>query len=194
MRKFRPCASQARPVAFCSINPTQAMSQPSSSDPSPAFAAIELSQRQHVSMTAMADQKASILLAASLVTMAVTLAATHRPTMVALFATALGTAVFAILAMMPRMLILRGSDSKKEVNLLFCGHFSEMQEDDYVAKIKETLSTEAGALDAMARDLFQTGLLVHQKKFRFLGYAYTVCLLGLLVTGLLAVLGRAQVI
>ena len=170
------------------------MSQTSSTDTSAALAAIQAAQRHHVSMTAMADQKASILLAASLLTMAITLAATHRPTTVGLFATALGTAVFCVLAMMPRMLILRGADSKREVNLLFCGHFSEMQEDDYVVRLKESLSTEQGAVDAIARDLFQMGLLVHQKKFRFLGYAYTVCILGLLVTGLLAVLCRAHLI
>jgi hypothetical protein len=170
------------------------MSASTSSDHSPALAAIEAAQRHHVSMTAMADQKASILLAASLITMALSLVPAHRPTEVGLFATALGTALFCIMAMMPRMLILRGPDSKKEVNLLFCGHFSEMQEDDYVASLKASLATEDDALDAMARDLFQMGMLVHQKKFRFLGYAYTVCLLGLLLTGVLAVLCRAHVI
>ena len=170
------------------------MSQSSPSDHSSAIAAIEAAQRHHVSMTAMADQKASILLGASLITMGLALVSAHRPVDVGLFATALGTAVFCILAMMPRMLMLRGADSKTELNLLFCGHFAEMAEDDYVTKLKQSLSSEDGAVDAMARDLFQMGLLVHQKKFRFLGYAYTVCVLGLLVTGLLAVLGRAHLI
>jgi uncharacterized integral membrane protein len=170
------------------------MSQPSSPDVSPALAAIQTAQRHHVSMTAMADQKASILLAASLITMALTLAAEHRPATVALFATGLGSAVFAVMAMMPRMLVLRNADAKTEVNLLFCGHFSDMAEEDYVEKLKALLATPESTLDALSRDLFQMGLLVHQKKFRFLGYAYTVCLLGLLVTALLALLGRAHLI
>jgi hypothetical protein len=69
-----------------------------------------------------------------------------------------------------------------------------MQEDDYVAKLKEMLDSPEGAVEALSRDLFQMGILVHQKKFRFLGHAYTVCVFGLLVTALLALLGRAHLI
>ena len=89
---------------------------------------------------------------------------------------------------------LSGMDRKKEVNLLFCGHFSEMQEEDYVAKVKELLASPEGAVEALTRDLYQMGVLVHQKKFRFLGNAYTVCALGLLLTALLALLGRWHLI
>jgi hypothetical protein len=113
---------------------------------------------------------------------------------VGLFATGLATAIFAILAVMPRMLVLRGPDKKKEVNLLFCGHFADMQEDDYVAKMQALLATPDQAVEALTRDLFQMGILVHQKKFRFLGHAYTVCVTGLLLTALLALLGRVHVI
>ena len=69
-----------------------------------------------------------------------------------------------------------------------------MQEDDYVARVKALLASPEGAVEALSRDLFQMGMLVHQKKFRFLGHAYTVCVLGLLVTGLLALLGRVHLI
>ena len=170
------------------------MSASTSNDASSALAVLQTAQRHHVSMTAMADQKASLLLAASLLTAALALAAPHRPAAVALFVTGLGTALFAIMAMMPRMLVLRGADKKKEVNLLFCGHFSEMQEDDYVANMKQLLASPEGAVEALTRDLFQMGILVHQKKFRFLGHAYTVCVLGLILTALLALLGRLHLI
>ncbi len=170
------------------------MSNSNSNDVTPALTVLQTAQRHHVSMTAMADQKASLLLAGSLLMMALTLQGPHRPVGVALFGTGLGTAVFAIMAMMPRMLVLRSKDRKKEVNLLFCGHFAEMQEEDYVAKMKDLLASPEGAMEALTRDLFQMGLLVHQKKFRFLGYAYTFCMLGLLLTGALAALGRMHLI
>jgi hypothetical protein len=170
------------------------MSESGSADVSPALAALQAAEHHHVSMTATADLKASILLATSLATVALTLAAAHRPAVVGLFATGLGTAFFCILAMMPRTLILRGADSKTEVNLLFCGHFSGMQEEDYVSKVKGLLATPEATVEALSRDLFQMGLLVHQKKFRFLGHAYTVCLLGLMLTALLAFLGRTGLI
>lgn len=170
------------------------MSATNSNDVSSALAVLQTAQRHHVSMTATADLKASLLLAGSLLTAAFAVAAPHSPAAIALFGTGLGTALFTILAMMPRMLVLRGTDRKKEVNLLFCGHFSEMQEDDYVAKVKELLASPEGAVEALSRDLFQMGVLVHQKKFRFLSNAYTFCALGLLLTALLAVVGRLHII
>ena len=170
------------------------MSATNPNDVSSALAVLQTAQRHHVSMTAMADQKASLLLAGSLLAAAFAVAAPNRPAAVALFGTGLGTALLAILAMMPRMLVLRGMDKKKEVNLLFCGHFSEMQEDDYVAKLKELLASPERAVDALARDLFQMGILIHQKKFRFLSNAYTFCALGLLLTALLAFLGQLHLI
>jgi hypothetical protein len=170
------------------------MSDSKTNDASPAIAVLQTAQHHHVSMTAMADQKASLLLAAALLTAALSLAAPHRPVAVALFATGLGTAFFAILAMMPRMLVLRDAERNKEVNLLFCGHFSDMQEDDYVAKVKALLVSPEDAVEALSRDLFQMGILVHQKKFRFLGHAYTVCVLGLMLTAALAFLGRMHLI
>ena len=170
---------------------------PNADDPkqlSPAMAVLQAAQRHHVSMTAMADPKASLLLAGALVTAALALLAPQRPVALGLFATALATAVCSILAMMPRMLVLRGPGREKEVNLLFCGHFADMQEDEYVALLKERLASPEAAMEALARDLFQMGILVHQKKFRFLGHAYTICILGLLATAVLAVLGWAQLI
>lgn len=170
------------------------MSAANSNDVSSALAVLQTAHRHHVSMTSMADQKASLLLVGSLLAAAFALVAPHRPVAVALFGTGLGTALLAILAMTPRMLVMRGADRKKEVNLLFCGHFSEMQEEDYVAKIKELLALPEQAVDALSRDLFQMGILIHQKKFRFLSNAYTCCALGLLLTALLALLGRLHLI
>jgi hypothetical protein len=76
------------------------------------------------------------------------------------------------------------------LNLLFCGHFSRLGEDDYVAQIKKVLETGEGAVDALARDVFQMGMLLHQKKFRHLGHAYSAMFIGLIVSGIAAVFSR----
>lgn len=165
------------------------MNETDSSDPSSAIAALQAAQRHHVSMTAMADQKASLLLAASLLVLGLLLPSGFRHlSVMVLGATAVGTAVCAILALTPRMVVLRDPKSGSEVNLLFCGHFANFSEEDYVARLRTALLSPSDVVDALARDLFQMGLLVHQKKFRFLGFAYTVCLFGLGATVLGAVL------
>ena len=175
------------PLSIGKLFLNNAMSDSKPSEVSHSIEALKAAQNHHVSMTAMADQKASLLLGASLIALAVVLSRVGHSAVhysrYALALTALGTALFATLALMPRMLVLRDSKSNREVNLLFCGHFSSLNEEEYVERMRQTIGTPGGAVEALTRDLFQMGLLVHQKKFRFLGYAYTFLLLGLLVTG-----------
>ena len=163
------------------------MSSPSSSNPS-ALQVLRTAQHHHVTMGAMADQKASFLLAGALVTLAVVLPQTlGEPkswTLVMLALTALSVAVTSVLALTPRMLVLSESDSNPELNLLFCGHFTDLGEEEYVGKLRVALETDQAAQDALARDLFQMGLVLHQKKFRHLAAAYTVCIVGLIATAI----------
>lgn len=167
------------------------------STPTDSTAAIQVlraAQQHHVSMSAMADVKASFLLAAGLITLAITgPQAVHDPHqfgLIALAVTSLLVAVMSGQALMPRLLMLREPDDKPELNLLFCGHFAQLGEDEYVAKLKDILSTSESAVDALARDVFQMGIILHQKKFRHLGRAYGICVTGLVITGIAAVVSR----
>ena len=163
-------------------------------DPTAAIAVLHAAQQHHVNMSAMADVKASFLLMTSILTLAIIgPQAVHDPQqfgLIALALTSLLVGIFAAQALMPRLLMLREPDNKPELNLLFCGHFSQLGEDDYVARITKILDTGEGAVDALARDVFQMGMLLHQRKFRHLGHAYTVCFIGLIVSGVAAVVSR----
>jgi len=159
-----------------------------------ALSVLRTAQQHHVNMSAMADVKASFLLMTSVLTLAITgPQAVHDPQqfgLIALALTALFTGLFATQALMPRLLMLREPNNKAELNLLFCGHFAQLGEDNYVARITKLLATGESAVDALARDVFQMGTLLHQKKFRLLGHAYTVCFIGLIVSGVAAVVSR----
>ncbi len=159
------------------------MSEPSDSA---AFQAIRAAQHHHVTLAAVADIKASLMLAAALVTLAITLPqALHEQLqypVIALAATALLTTINSILALTPRLLMLKNSDEQPDMNLLFCGHFANLDEAQYVERLRTLLSTEQSAQDAMARDLYQMGYILNQKKLRHLATAYTVSVIGLVIT------------
>lgn len=168
------------------------MSTPS--DSTAALSALHAAQQHHVGMSAMADVKASFLLSTAIITLAITgPQAVHDPHqygLIALAVTSLLVGICAAQALMPRLLMLREPGDKPELNLLFCGHFAQLGEDDYVSRIKKSLATSEGAVDALARDVFQMGIILHQKKFRHLGHAYTVCLFGLVASAVAAVVSR----
>lgn len=163
-------------------------------DHASAIAVLRTAQQHHVSMSAMADVKASFLLATSILTLAITgpqaVNDPHQYGLIALAVTALLAAVLSAQALMPRMLMLREANDKPELNLLFCGHFAQMGEDEYVAKIKDLVSTDEGAVDALARDVFQMGIILHEKKLWLLSRAYAVCFFGLIATAVAAVVSR----
>lgn len=163
-------------------------------DTATALTVLQAAQRHHVNMSAMADVRASFLLAASLLTLAITgPQAVHDPDqygLIALAITSLLAGILSAMALMPRLLMLREPDNRPALNLLFCGHFASLGEDDYVERIKKLLATGEGAVDALARDVFQMGILLHQKKFRHLGHAYTTCVIGLIASAVAAVVSK----
>jgi Family of unknown function (DUF5706) len=158
------------------------MTPDTNSSPS-ALLVLRTAHQHHSSMGAMADVKASFLLAASLLVFALAISGGKTMPLGVLTVAALATAIAATLALTPRVLVMREGADQAEVNLLFCGHFSEMDEAQYVTRLRDLLGSEQSAQDALARDLYQTGLILHQKKFRHLATAYTVALLGLGLTG-----------
>jgi len=174
----------------------------------PGLQALRTAHSHHLVLTAMADLKASLLFGASLITLALSLGpallelsilpvqleagesvrhAAHEFGFVALSLTALLVAFFSLRALTPRLLMLTQEDSKPEVNLLFCGHFSVLGENAYLAKLRQELATEEAAFDMLARDLYQMGLVLHQMKLRAVAMAITVATFGLIVTAVAAV-------
>jgi hypothetical protein len=68
------------------------------------------------------------------------------------------------------------------LNLLFVGSFTQLQEDDYLDQLTERLKTEEGIYLTMARDIYQNGVVLARKKYRLLGYAYRIFLMGLIAS------------
>ncbi|HEX8572935.1 MAG TPA: Pycsar system effector family protein [Allosphingosinicella sp.] len=140
-----------------------------------------LSQMQ---LSAMADQKASILMGATFVIFTIAVGhseggAAPLPLLI-LGGAAFLSAVCAVLAILPAIHYRK----RAPLNLMFFGSFTRLDEEEYIDRLMAQLASDDSIYRTMARDIYQNGTVLARKKYRMLGWAYRIFLAGL--TGSLA--------
>lgn len=130
-------------------------------------------------LSAMADQKASILMGASFVifTIAVSQSDGGRAPLPLLI---LGGAAFlsalcAVAAVLPAVRYRK----RAPLNLMFFGSFTQLEEEEYIERLVERLGSDDSIYRTMARDIYQNGTVLAHKKYKLLGWAYRIFLVGL---------------
>jgi hypothetical protein len=130
-------------------------------------------------LSAMADQKASILMGATFVIFTIAVGhsdGTRAPLpLLILGGAAFLSAVCAVLAILPAVRYAK----RAPLNLMFFGSFTQLDEEEYIERLLERLRTEDGIYRTMARDIYQNGSVLAHKKYRMLGWAYRIFLAGL---------------
>lgn len=143
---------------------------------------LRTAQQSHVQLSLIADQKASILVGASFVvfTLALRDGASASPsiTSIILATAAFLSAVFSVWAIIPSV----GSGKGQRRNLLFFGSFAEMDEQDYVDQVLKDTKTPEQVYRMMLHDLHQNGRVLHDRKYRYLAYAFRIFLVGLVLS------------
>jgi hypothetical protein len=139
-------------------------------------------------LSQMADQKANMLLGITFVIFTIVIgqandgAGPAAPVLI-LGATAFLAAMLAVAAVLPSA----GAPAPKPdslANILFFGAFAQMSEDEYAARMLDIVSNHRSVYEAFARDIYQNGRVLARKKYRLLGFAYWVLLVGLVLSGL----------
>jgi hypothetical protein len=148
--------------------------------PANAIHLIRTTQQAHYTLSQMADQKASILMAATFVIFTITIGQAkpggHPPlALVVLGGFAFVSAILTMLAVLPAI----GGKPGGKTNLLFFGSFTQLDEEDYVRRMLIAMETDESIFRTMATDIYQNGTVLARKKYRLLGYAYRVFLVGL---------------
>lgn len=141
---------------------------------------VQLAQLQ---LSAMADQKASILMGAAFVIFTITVGKAQGSIaplpLLILGAAAFFSAIFTIFAVLPAT---RQPRPGPATNLLFFGVFTQLPEDVFIDEITHRLRTDDDIYRAMARDIHQAGMVLQRKKYRLLKYAYATLLTGLVMS------------
>jgi hypothetical protein len=139
-------------------------------------------QQMNLTLSQMADQKASILMGATFVvfTISVGQASRHGATS-AIFVLAFFSFISAMLAVFA---ILPSVSPKPSVNpnILFFGNFTSMTETEFADAVIDGLHSDEEIYRLMLRDIYQNGQVLQRKKYKYLGYAYRVFLAGLVAT------------
>jgi hypothetical protein len=97
-----------------------------------------------------------------------------------LAATALASAISAVLAITPP--IRAKAVPADQFNPLFFGHFSLQDEQAWADDLVEKMRSDEQVYRLMMRDLYQNGQVLHQRKYRYLAAAYRIFLAGLGLT------------
>ncbi|HKK49274.1 MAG TPA: Pycsar system effector family protein [Alkalispirochaeta sp.] len=143
-------------------------------------------QHHHVQLSAMADQKANIIIGFSSVILSVgiTQIGGERilwavPVLIVFAGVAL---IFAIQAVTPRFRLKEHPDRKAMANPLFFGHFTDLSLDEYEQEMEQILADDAAIYRTVVRDIYQLGQLLKYKKYRYLALSYRVLWVGVVAT------------
>jgi hypothetical protein len=145
-------------------------------------------QQQHLTLSAMADQKANMLLGVASVMLALVVRngtlVNVQPPLIVFTLTAFLAALCCMLAVIPAF---SGKPPNVPVpeftpNILFFGVFAELDEEVFQARMRLVMGSDEAIYEAMLRDVYQQGLVLKRKKYRYLGYAYRVFIAGIALT------------
>jgi hypothetical protein len=144
---------------------------------------MRTTQLAHFQLSAMADHKASILMGATFVIFTITIGqarGSEAPLpLLILGAAAFFSAIFAVLSILP---MTRRRKPSGPLNLLFFGSFTQLSEEEFTDQITARLRNDDSIYRTMAHDIYQNGLVLQNKKYRLLGYAYRIFLIGLVAS------------
>lgn len=134
-------------------------------------------------LSQMADQKASILMGATFLVFSISVSrslAGDLPYALAILA------VFAFLSSLCAVLAVLPSVGKApegiRPNLMFFGHFSELDEDEWTQSVLNQLHSDDQVFRMMLHDIYQNGQVLQRRKYRYLSYAYRIFVGGLFFT------------
>lgn len=155
---------------------------------------VRTALQANLSLSQMADQKASILMGATFVVFTLSVGQAGRGSvslaLMVLGASALVSAIFAIAALMPSV-APPSANLAGGANILFFGVYAQLSEQDFTERVMPLLTSDEAIYRAMLRDMHQNGCVLARKKYRLLGFAYRVFLLGLALTAVVFVAERA---
>ncbi len=149
--------------------------------------------RTHVSLSAIADNKANIMLSINAIIISIVISSlvpqmgdTPKliiPTLVLLFV-CLVSMFYAFLATRPKVTegkVTTEDIKNKKGNLLFFGNFYKMPLKDYDWGVKEMIKDEDYLYGTMTRDIYYLGIVL-AKKYKYLSHCYNIFMFGLIVT------------
>ncbi len=151
--------------------------------------------RNHINLSAIADNKANILISVNTILISVlitflsyrnigeTQPAVLLP-VVLFLVTGLASLIFAVLSARPKVTSHHQEGQpaeEKRKNIVFFGNFVHLDLEEYEAAMEEMLQDKALLYGNLTRDLYHLGKVL-DKKYRYLSLAYNIFMVGFIAT------------
>ncbi|MBX3057235.1 MAG: hypothetical protein KF770_12260 [Anaerolineae bacterium] len=141
----------------------------------------------HAQLSQMADVKASMMFTLASVIVTISIRYLEDPFLrwpvLVLIAGSLVTIISAAYAVMPKLNLNAKPDLRDpHTNLLFFGTFTNLEYSEWVAELEPILHDPSRAYEAMLRDIYEMGIYLGLKKYRFIRIAYIAFLTGLVLS------------
>jgi predicted metal-dependent HD superfamily phosphohydrolase len=157
---------------------------------------LRLTARNQINLSSIADNKANILISINSIVLTVLVSIgigkiSDYPVItfpaIVFIITCLSTIIFAILSTRPKISsgkFTKEDIHKRNVNLLFFGNFYNMELEEYEWAVKEMMSDSDYLYSSMIRDQYSLGKVISQK-YKLLRIAYTIFMIGLILSSIL---------
>lgn len=153
---------------------------------------FRLTSRNHLQLSAMADNKANILISVNSIIISIIISGLIKtldnhphlviPTYMILVVNVV-TIVFAILALRPNVTkgkFTRKDIEKKNTNLLFFGNFHGMNRDDYKWGMVEMMNDSNYLYSSLIDDIYFLGKVLG-RKYKLLRFSYNIFMFGIII-------------
>lgn len=147
---------------------------------------LRTAQQHHVQLSTMADMKANILITVSSIVLTLSLRELAAPEFkhaaLVLAGFTLAALFLAVLAVLPKYRPLRLASAEallpSAFNVLFFGHFAELDQDRFQREIAQRMRSDAAVYAAQSHDLYSLGVYLARHKYRYLRLSYLFFLSG----------------
>ncbi|HLO81118.1 MAG TPA: Pycsar system effector family protein [Chitinophagaceae bacterium] len=154
---------------------------------------FRLTSRNHMELSALADNKAGIMISVNSIIISVILSVLlgklgeypHLviPTILLLLVN-ITTVIFGILATRPKIVgdqFTQEDIDNRKINLLFFGHFNKMSLESYQRGILQMIDDKDYLYSSLTKDIYYLGVVLG-KKYKYLRWSYTIFMWGLIVS------------
>ena len=141
----------------------------------------------NITLSGMADTKASILMGASFVVFSMSIGALAEgkasiPLLVLTLFSFVAT-VFGVLTVRPnKMPVAKVPIPAEKINILFFGSYTNARREDYIDEMMKVLSSEEETYRRLTADLYDHGKVLRDDKFSWLYWSFTLFLVGMFMT------------
>ena len=156
---------------------------------------FRITLNNHLQLSAMADNKANMLITVCSLIITLSLAnfsdPSLQPTILSMGMTCLITILLAVYATVPNLppkIQGRIDPRAPSFNILFFGHFSQLEFATFKDEMEQVVNNKAIVYESLAKDLYNLGKILSERKYRFLRYSYVIFMIGLVVSALVLVI------